>query len=996
MELERYYENPEILHIGTQRPRAYYLPLDMQGRKRQKMLNGEWEFAFYSSLHQVPEDFMLPAGGADYRNVQVPACWQYYGVDSHQYINIRYPIPYDPPFVPGENPCGAYRKKFFYCNKKNERVYLNFEGVDSCFYLWLNGEFTGYSQVSHSTSEFDITDKLWQGENLLAVLVLKWCDGTYLEDQDKFRMSGIFRDVYLLNRPADHIRDIRIRTVLEHGYTRGRVEITWDAEGEERELQVCLRDRDWVIEGRSSGRSRKISMIVEHPQLWNGEHPHLYPLELVYGEEQIREEIGFREILVRDAVVCLNGVPIKIKGVNRHDSDPMTGYTISRSRAEKDLQMMKAHNINTIRTSHYPNAPWFPQLCDRYGFYVISESDLEAHGGVFLYQEQEDYMKRMACTVENPIFAKAILDRNQRNVIRDKNRPCIIMWSLGNESGFSPAMEAAGRWIKSYDPCRLLHYESIFQSDEFPQDVSMLDVYSRMYHKPEDIRAYLKQNDRRPYMLAEYSHAMGNGPGDLETYMQIFLSEPRVFGGCVWEWCDHGVYDGIHRNGKRRYLYGGDFKEIEHDGNFCVDGLVFPDRTVSSSLKEYKNVIRPVRTRIADAQRGLLEVTNWMDFTSLEDGVKLYYQLECDGRLIEDGWIPVTNHPPRTAKRYQVPCQLLKKGEILCLKLDYICTEGIPFHQPGESLGFDQFFLRESYRMKEPVPVQAMVTWKEDSRWITMKGGQFTYCFDKVKGIFVSLLFQDEEFLKKPMEFNFTRAETDNDICMKEEWETAGYHYITGRMKKTRISSGENCCVIRSCMVFSPPHLQKCLELDSEWRIHPDGSIEVSAEGIRNTRMPWLPRFGMRLFLDRDFECVEYLGNGPGDAYPDKHHASWFSRFYDRVSGMHEDHIRPQENGSHFHTYEVKVNKTDDTWILVSAKYPISFQVSHYSQEELRKKKHNFELEESPYTVLCLDYKMSGIGSGSCGYAPAKEVRLEEEKICYHMIWQFGRAKRDT
>lgn len=991
MKLETYYENPEILHVGTKEPRAYYLPENPEGESRQITLNGEWAFAFYQSYQELPEEFYVAERHGNFRKVQVPACWQYYGVDSHQYLNQKYPILYNPPYVPQENPCGAYIRRFRLEKQEGERVYLNFDGVDSCFYVWVNGCFVGYSQVSHANSEFDITDLSKDGENLLAVLVLKWCDGTYLEDQDKLRMSGIFRDVYLLVRPEGHIWDYRIQALPDTDGKSGKIKFSWDCAGKMQEAELCIYDRMGKLCAQKRAQEGQMELTIDTPKLWNPEAPYLYKAVISCGQERIEEMIGFRTIEIHDAVVYFNGRPLKIKGVNRHDSDPRTGYTISKEQAVADLMLMKRHNINAIRTSHYPNAPWFPELCDEYGLLVISESDLETHGSVFIGSQETDYLKRMSLTVENPIFEEAIMDRVQRNVIRDKNRPCVFMWSLGNESGMSRALEKAGKWVKEYDDTRLLHYESILRGNEFEQDISMLDIYSRMYQDVEGIREYLALGDRRPYFLCEYSHAMGNGPGDLEDYMQLFLAEPRILGGCVWEWCDHAVYDGIAENGKTRYLYGGDFGEAEHDGNFCVDGLVFPDRTISSSLKEYKNVLRPVRAELIADEEGTVLLKNWLDFTSLEDALTVGYELSADGSVVQTGDFDVTGQLPGEAKYYRIPCEIPREGKVVCLRLNYISNGRLHLREKGELMGFDQFFLREAYALKLPDREGKSVSWQEEGRILRVCGAEFVYLFDKWEGVFTSLFHAGEEYLQKPMEYNFTRAETDNDICMKGEWEQAGYYHIKTRERETKVHKEGNVCIITSRQDFCPLHKEICLELESEWRIYPDGSIEVRAKGHRNKEMAWLPRMGYTLYLHQGFEEAEYLGNGPGDAYLDKCQASWFGRFKDRVSRMHEDHIKPQENGSHCHTYEVTLKNDSGRYFSICAGHPISFQASHYTKEQLRETRHNFELEKSPYTVWNIDYKMSGIGSGSCGYPPAAKYRLEEEEISYHMVWQVGK-----
>lgn len=997
MRLKNYYENPQVLHLGTEEPRAYYLPEGMEGENERTLLNGEWEFQFFHSPYEVPESFINEEHMDGFQMAAVPGCWQYYGVDSHQYINIRYPIPYDPPYVPAKNPCGAYRRHFTWKNAgKNKRIYLNFEGVDSCFYVWVNGEFAGYSQVSHSVSEFDVTAFAKEGENLLAVLVLKWCDGTYLEDQDKLRMSGIFRDVYLLVRPKNHVRDLRIESRLDESLTNGSIGISWDFKGETQPVSVKVYDREknLLAEGQTE-RGSKITLAIKHPRLWSPECPYLYSLEIRAGQEKIKEETGFRRIEIRDSVVYINHIPVKLKGVNRHDSQPETGYTVSVEEAEKDLLLMKKHNINAIRTSHYPNAPWFYRLCDRYGFYVIGESDLEAHGSSEITWEDEglDYMKKIAYTVENPAFAEAILDRNKRNVMVNKNRPSVIMWSLGNESGTSPYVEAAGRWVKEYDPDRLLHYESIYQNEDFPYDASMLDVYSRMYQDFEGILKYLKTGDRRPYMLCEFSHAMGNGPGDLEQYMDIFLNHDNAFGGCVWEWCDHAVYDGEAPDGRKRFLYGGDFGEEEHDGNFCVDGLVYPDRRISPSLLEYKNVIRPVRAKLLDVTEKKVELKNWLDVLPLEKAMDVHWELTLNGEILEQDILNIIEHPARETKEYHVPFTMPKKPGAVYLRLIYVSRGSMPYLEKGEVMGFDQLCLRDEvpdFGVCGGAEEAAALKLEEDGRYLKVSGNGFRYSFDTFYGVFDSLSYHGREYLEKPMEYNMTRAETDNDLCMREAWEKAGYAHIKSRVKAWNAEKKNGKLLIRSLISFAPLHRRPCVELDSIWEIKGDGSLTVSANGKRNPLYPWLPRFGMRLFLSHSFEEADYVGYGPGDAYLDKHQAAWFGHFKSLVSGMHEDYLRPQENGSHFGSYKVCVSDKDGHFFEMTGRKPFSFQLSHYTQEELMEKRHNFQLTESPYTILCADYKMSGIGSGSCGYAPEARYRLEETEFSYEMTFRMG------
>ena len=628
MIVPRYYENLCMLHDGMMPARAYYIPAsirmdDLIERReksdRMQLLNGSWRFRYFDSIYDVTERFFeLEYDTSEYDEITVPGVWQMAGYDSHQYTNIRYPFPFDPPFVPQDNPCGVYVHKFTYeKDRQAPRAYLNFEGVDSCFYVWMNGAYVGYSQASHMTSEFDVTSMLKEGTNTLAVLVMKWCDGSYLEDQDKFRMSGIFRDVYLLKRPEQCVGDYHVVTMI--GEREGKVKVTISYIGRPVDTMVTVYDKQNRVMASGKVISNSISLNVAAPDLWSAENPNLYTLVLETEQETITDYVGFRTIEIKDKVVYLNGQNIKIHGVNRHDSDPVTGFSIGMEQLKKDLTMMKQHNFNAIRSSHYPNAPYFYQLCDQYGFMVMDEADVEAHGPYMIYYKDDTDANRFKrwneAIADDPAWEEAILDRVQRMVIRDKNRPCILMWSMGNESAYGCNFEKALAWTKEYDPDRITHYESArYRNYDLDYDYSNLDLYSRMYPDIREIEEYFQNNGNKPFLLVEYCHSMGNGPGDLEDYFQMIHSNDKMCGGFVWEWCDHGIYIGEAENGKDKYYYGGDFGETLHDNNFCMDGLVYPDRRPHTGLLEYKNVHRPVRVVSYDAGTKELTLHNYLDF----------------------------------------------------------------------------------------------------------------------------------------------------------------------------------------------------------------------------------------------------------------------------------------------------------------------------------------------------------------------------------------------
>ncbi|MCC8160569.1 MAG: beta-galactosidase [Oscillospiraceae bacterium] len=980
MQTEKYYNDLNALHINTEENRAYYeIYSDMESAKkgessRKQSLNGEWDFMYRKCADDIPDDFIN--GNTDgFDKIPVPSCWQTQGYDCHQYTNTRYPFPYNPPYVPYENPCGAYVTTFESDN--NYRKYLNFEGVDSCFYVWLNGEFVGYSQVSHSTSEFDITDKVKKGENTLCVLVMKWCDGSYLEDQDKFRMSGIFRDVYILNRPEKHIRDYEIKTDIS-----GKITVKTDSNTD---VRFILESDGGVI---YRGADKEIT--VKNPILWNAENPYLYTLYLITDDEVIRERIGIREIKIEDGVVLLNNKPIKMKGANRHDSDPVTGYTVSRAQAETDLKLMKRHNINALRTSHYPNAPWLTQLCDEYGFYVIAESDVEIHGTAAIYGgSQAETFGLLAC---DPAWGEAILDRVQRNVIRDKNRPCVCIWSLGNEGGYGVNFENAGRWVKEYDPSRLTHYESsMWQMEGHKNDLSMLDVESTMYADYEWIDSYfenpsekvwrrvsggkgneyggagewinLSESDLpseekerlaavKPYMQCEFMHAMGNGPGGIKEYIDRMYRYDGFFGAFAWEWCDHAV-----DMGGGKYYYGGDFGEYPHDGNFCVDGLVYPDRRPHTGLLEYKQAVKPFAVK---AYSNIMVVENRYDFSFLSD--KLYF--EVNGAEMQ------FDVPPRGKKSFPRP-----EGDVIMIKAYLKNNER--WADKGYEVGFEQLIIKDTVPKLEEITESGDISVFERGRDIIISGNDFEYVFDKAAGNFRALK-RNKNAVKRPVEWNVWRAPTDNDRNIRGEWESAGYNRKESYVYDCALESGDGVVIIKCRSALIPAAQRKTLDIEADWTLYADGTIDMSAHIEVGENLPMLPRFGLRFFTTG--ADVTYYGFGPHESYSDKHLCSYIDEFTAKVSDMYEDYIKPQENGSHFGVRYVETER-----LKISSDIPFSFSALEYTQEELTKKAHNFELEKCADTVLCVDYKQNGIGQNSCGPLARKEYRFDEREFDFKL-----------
>ena len=1016
MIIPHHYENLHILHENTMPDRNYYIPagkaystsLDARDHSdRVQFLNGTWKFRYYDSIYNLQDEFYsegYDVSGFD--DIPVPSVWQMHGYDYHQYTNVRYPFAFDPPYVSKDNPCGAYVTDFDYDqNEDAPLAHLNFEGVDSCFYVWLNGRYVGYSQVSHSTSEFDITEFIRNGSNRLCVLVLKWCDGSYLEDQDKFRMSGIFRDVYILKRPAGSVFDYFIRTSCDDiknptkadvsidftaftGYASGAKPEAGVGKGVDSDIniEVTILDADGRIcssgcvkceicvqgdantnadEGKTAASSSSITLSIDSPVLWNAEKPYLYTVIIRCAGEVITDRIGIREITIENKIVYINGMPIKFHGVNRHDSDPVTGFTISREQIIRDMSLMKQHNVNAIRTSHYPNVPYFYELCDEYGFYVIDEADIEAHGPSELFYSDNNWDNKAARWNEpianNPEFCESILDRIRRCVIRDKNRASVVIWSMGNESAYGVTFEEALAWVKSYDSSRLTHYESAQYTDgKRKYDYSNLDLYSRMYPSISEMAEYIDGDGDKPYILCEYCHAMGNGPGDLEDYFQFFDTHETTCGGFVWEWCDHAIYRGKAANGKAMYAYGGDNGETIHDGNFCMDGLVYPDRRPHTGLLEFKNINRPVRITGYDETNGVLTLHNYMDFTDIRDYLTMSYEVTCDGQIIASGNIDVPSVAPhgdgtaslRLITEMQNLLQTLsaingsdnsdstatadcssvaeRSNDKACIKdmiphraflrVIYKAAVGSAFVNEGDVLGFDEVELgspkqntdelmdKTSALSKAQDTTSAPLHISESDTEFVVSGNNFEYTFDRNTGNFAGITVDGQELLAAPCDKTIWRAPTDNDRNIKNEWFRAHYDMVSERTYETSCIIKNDLAVITCTSCLSAPTVQPVLRINAEWTVSAKGTITAGMHVTKNPEFPVLPRFGVRMILKEDMQNINYIGMGPYESYIDKHHASWHGSFSASIDEMHEDYIMPQENGSHFDCSYVQIS----------------------------------------------------------------------------------------
>ncbi|MBD3917599.1 DUF4981 domain-containing protein [Paenibacillus sp. PR3] len=985
-----YHEDPQQLHINTEKNRNYFIPFspeqDAFAPREQSgrlfLLNGQWNFRYYDSFEDLEENFLEIN---EYARIPVPSNWQLHGYDVPQYTNVHYPIPYDPPYVPDQNPTGVYNRKFNVDLSDGLERFLNFEGVDSCFYLYINNQFVGYSQVSHMTSEFNITQYLVSGTNAVTVVVLKWCDGTYLEDQDKWRMSGIYRDVYLLSRPKHKIDGFRITSKLYDCYAKADITVDVTAAAE---VTVKVFDESDELLGEKHLQDGETTALfsIDHPSLWNAEHPYLYKVTLQTEEELIGEKVGLREINVNNGVIRLNGAAVKFKGVNRHDCDPVTGAVINREQMLVDLHLMKQHNINSIRTSHYPNSPIFLQLCDELGFYVIDEADLESHGSVEAAHTQEnngDY-SGIALLVVRDDYEKAILDRIDLMITRDINRPSVLLWSLGNEAGYSKNMEKAAKYVKQYDPTRLVHYQSMHElegEEKADDSEAVLDVVSTMYSSSEWMQNDFlnNENEKRPFLLCEYSHAMGNSSGDLEDYWKVIYSNDRFGGGFIWEWCDHGIEIGKDSNGKAKYAYGGDFNEARHDGNFCIDGLVYPDRTPHTGLKEAKNVYRPIRIKPVSISDGIFEFINTYDFFDLSDKLECNVEVTDLGKAILKEKLDI-EVPAKSSRIITMPRLAGLTGSSVYARFIFTQKQDAPWADKGYEVGFDQIAICAERRIIKPSSHGiAPIHYSEDKKHIHISGENFEYRFNKSIALFDRLLFNNRTLIEKPMEYNAFRAPTDNE-WIKGEWNKFSLRNLTTKVYETSAEQSDTHVLIRSRIALGGHSYHNTFQLQTETIIFDSGEIKMKYAVQVADKRPYLPRFGVRLFMNHQFDQVEYYGYGPYESYSDKHRASYMGIFAQPISAMHEDYIKPQENSSHWGCEYVTI-KAGDLKVNFEADQSFAFNASEYTQEELAAKKHHYELEKSGYSVVCIDYKQSGIGSASCGPFLMDQYQLNEKQF---------------
>ena len=745
------------------------------------------------------------------------------------------------------------------------------------------------------------------------------------------------------------------------------------AEGATRVVYTLSDGQNVVATGECVDGHAECSVADAH--FWNPEDPFLYDLTLeVYDGDEVSEYVphrqGLAEVTVEGNHIYLNGTYFKMHGVNRHDHDDHKGRAVGLERMRRDLELMKQHNINAVRTSHYANDPRFYELCDEYGIMLVAETDMESHGF--------ENIGNIALVTDDPAWEPAYVDRVERLVMQERNHACIIMWSMGNESGYGCNIRAMYAKAHELDG-RPVHYEEDRNADT-------VDVISTMYSRVSQMNDFGEHPFPKPRINCEYGHSMGNGPGGLSEYQEVFDRWDCIQGQFIWEWCDHGIYKGKMPDGRDIYYYGGDHNEWPHDGNFCMDGLVYPDRRPHTGLLEFKNVYRPARVVKYDRESGMLTLHNYMDFVDLTEYAALTYQVSCDGEVIDTGFIPYPDGftlPPHSENAFPLAVHIPDKGKCF-LKIFYHCDKDLSLRSEGHLLGFDEILLenedsrnQKTLAMWSDAPSNSTITVQETDRHLTLRGKNFTYNFNKLTGLFAAMQYEDAVLLDKETEFNIWRAPTDNDRKLKLDWLAARYDHCMTNAYRTEYQVTDSGVTLRAKVGIAPISLQKFLDLDVCWTISNSGAVTLALHAERNTVFPELPRFGLRLFLPKEMARVSYFGMGPMESYCDKHHAASHDYFSSTIWQQHEDYIRPQENGSHYDCDYVQLDGAGIKLTAVGAK-PFCFNASHYTQEELTEKAHNYELHPCDSTVLCLDYAQNGIGSASCGPRLAEQYRLDD------------------
>lgn len=970
------WENIDRLSEHRLPPRAWFhgydsaeqaRTLDRSASQGFMLLSGKWTFNYFDHPDNVPAEFYhqaMPQWG----EITVPGMWQMEGHGKLQYTDEGFPFPIDVPHVPTNNPTGAYQRQFtLEPDWLTRRILIKFDGVETYFEVYVNGRNAGFSKGSRLCAEFDISPYVQAGANLLSVRVMQWADSTYIEDQDMWWMAGIFRDVYLIGQPKVHLHDLTVVTEFDESYRDASLNLTCQlgnisgdaAEGYELEAQlfdgeICVAQQ---TRAATFENDCAFTLPVSQPKQWSAEHPYLYLLLLTLRDaggsvvSVVPQQVGFRDIKVRDGLFYVNGRYLKLHGVNRHDHDHRKGRAIDMARAERDIILMKQHNINSVRTAHYPNDPRFYALCDRYGLFVMAETDLESHG----FANVGDLSR----ITDDPAWEKAYVERIERHVLAQKNHPSIIMWSLGNESGYGCNIRAMAARCKALDPTRLVHYEE-------DRDAEVVDVISTMYSRVSMMNAFGEYPHPKPRIICEYAHAMGNGPGGLAQYQAVFNRHKSLQGHYVWEWCDHGLL--VHdERGRERFQYGGDYGDYPNNYSFCMDGLIYPDQRPGPGLREYKQVLCPVAVRSAP-QNDVLLVENRYWFSSLDD-VELRVTYRLDGEMLAQQTLALPNIQPGQTGELHLCAPDLPAGEAF-INVEVFKRTASAWCEAMHPLGHYQFAHRQVDK-REPLPHAARPALQSEvqDHQLIVSGADFSLRFGTLGGELKSWLAGGEEIVGRAPHLTFFKPTIDNH---KQEfeglWEPYHLHLMQHHFRAMRHGSRGDDIFVEVDTLIAPPVFDFGMRCTYRWLITPQGQVTLDLEGTPyGNYQAIIPKIGLDFGISRRFQQVEYYGRGPGENYADSCQSSLIGRYRQPVAELFENYPFPQDNGNRQQVRWLCVEDEQGKGIFIQPRAPINFSLWPYTAEMLQQAQHINELEEGDYLTLNLDHQILGLGSNSWG-----------------------------
>lgn len=1016
------WENFQLLHENRLNPRAYFfsysnrdaaLTLQRELSSHYLLLSGKWNFKFFNNPNLVPDSFYNQYE-EDWDFIDVPSMWQLSGYGNLQYTDEGFPFPINIPYVPTNNPTGAYQREF-YINEhwNNKQVIIKFDGVEAYFELYINGEYIGLSKGSRLTAEFDITNVIKKGNNLIAVKVLQWADSTYVEDQDMWWMSGIFRDVYLIGRNSTCINDITIRTeFLEHPsiteYEDAILDITLLINDkiqknttnihfelyDDKENLIDFTDYENnldTLKELSEEQEYNYKLLIKSPLKWNVETPNLYKL-LVYlktdnGDviEIIPQRVGFRDVKIKNGLIYVNNQYIKLHGVNRHDNDHIKGRAVSLSRMENDIKLMKQHNINSVRTAHYPNDPRFYELCDIYGLFVMAETDLETHG--FANVGQLNFI------TDDPNWESVFVDRAVRQVHAQKNHPSIIMWSLGNESGYGCNIKSMYYAVKSIDNTRPVHYEE-------DRDAEVVDVISTMYSRVQMMNYFGEYPHKKPRIICEYAHAMGNGPGGLQEYQNVFDKHDHIQGHYIWEWCDHGILS-FDEKGNKLYTYGGDYGDYPNNYNFCMDGLIYPDQKPSPGLLEYKQVICPVKIKVIDIEKSIFEIENHFWFINLDD-YSIHIEVKAGSKDIALKTEKFLNLKPRESRVFHIDLpSLISERQKIYFNFIIRKDSATNYSDVNDTIGLYQFdnsnviensgnaeinisSIFDKLIIKSPLNQSALVL-NESKLSFSIIGTGFSVEFSKIDGKLISWQFNNQKLVKSAPLINFFKPVIDNHKQENEKlWFPNHLQIMQEHFRDFAYCIENDRVIVTIQTTISPPVFNFGMECNYKYTISQRGEITVELSGKPYGDYPHrIPAIGMSMGIPSDFNQVTYFGRGPGENYADSKQANIIGKYMSSVENLFENYPFPQNNGNRQDTEWLYLANQHDNALFIIPEHPINFSAWEYTQENIHKAQHINELVKSDYITLNIDHKILGLGSNSWGSEVLDSYRVYFEKFSY-------------